>query len=68
MLTTWDSAKQRGKGAPKKKRTAAGEFEVLWVLQGRFADWTYRIEEIQQEEAVIVGCVIYCGQLYCTDA
>jgi hypothetical protein len=29
ILTKWISAKARGKGAPKKKRTAAGTYAII---------------------------------------
>jgi hypothetical protein len=51
--------KSRGKGPPKKKRTAAGEFEteVLIGSWGGNADGDTRIEEVWEEETGLIGFV-----------
>jgi len=45
-------AKMRGKGAPKKKRSAAGTYTLV-VMGGVMANWARRKQEIDEEEA---GC------------
>lgn len=38
ILTSWISAKARGKGAPKKKRTAAGTYASV-IREGQIANY-----------------------------
>ena len=51
-------AKQRGKGAPKKKRTAEGKHTSLRAVNTIAANqFGYRVEEVQgQEEACDPSC------------
>lgn len=42
-------AKMRGKGAPKKKRSAAGTYNLV-IRRGEFADWARREQEVDEEE------------------
>jgi len=42
-------AKMRGKGAPKKKRSAAGTYNLV-IWRGEIADWARREQEVDEEE------------------